>query len=376
MPAGVHIASPTDLSQIVTLYSRVYPKVNPASLESRASYLRQLLFEHPWRSSGLSSLVYEDKAGHIIGFLGVIPRPMMFHDKPITMAISHNFMVDPTNRNTLAGVALAKAFFSGKQMLSITQPQNGPSRKVWKAFGAASVALQGLSWVWPLRPASYLVDRLRERKLSAVCSTILKPVCWLLDAAGTRVVTQQSQGERTSCIRENLSLEDLLACIDESSQPYALRPVYDLATLKWLLTLLLQKKKYGELRKQCVRLANGQRIGYYVYYAKPKGISYVLHIGARAGMFGTVLDDLGRDAAERSAVALSGWVDARYIEEVSARAFYLKHRCDDPLLTQTLDPEVQTCLESGNTFLTPTESEWWTWFPDVVVNNTPAIAQN
>src|SRR5581483_8144434 len=242
MSAGVHIASPTDLPQIVTLYFRVYPKVNQASLKSRADYLRQLLFEHPWRSHGLSSLVYEDKAGRIVGFLGVIPRPMMFRDKPITMAITHNFMVDPTSRNTLAGVALAKAFFNGTQMLSVTQPQDGPSRKVWKAFGATSVALQGLSWVWPLRPASYLLDRLRERKLPTVCTTILKPVCWLLDIAAAKIVTRQSQGERPFCIREDLSLEDLLTCIDELSQSYALRPVYDLTTLKWLWTLLLQKK--------------------------------------------------------------------------------------------------------------------------------------
>lgn len=375
MSEGVRVASTADLSHIVALYSRVYPKVKQISLERRARYLQQLVFEHPWRSSELPSLVYEDKAGHIVGFLGVIPRPLLFHDQPMTMAISHNFMVDPTSRSTLAGVALAKAFFGGPQVLSVTQPQGEPARKVWKAFGAAFFALQGMSWVWPLRPISYFADRLRERKAPTVVVAALKPACRILDAVITRMVRQRSQSEQ-SYVREDLTPEDVLACIDESSRQYALRPVYDLTTLQWLWSLILQKASHGELRAQGVRSTNGQRLGYYVYYAKPSDFSFVVHIGARPGAFAAVLDELGRDAQERGVLALSGWLDARYIQEVSARAFYLKHRHDDALLTQTRHVGVRTSIETGDAFLTPLESEWWTWFPDVVLDNTPAPSQN
>lgn len=362
MSAGVRTASPEDLPGIVSLYSRVYPKIGQVLLEERARYLQLLLFEHPWRSFDFSSLVYEDNAGHIIGFLGVIPRPMLFHDQLVCMTISNNYMVDPMNRGSMAGISLAKTFFNTEQTLTVCQPGKGASQKIWKAFGAIVPLAHGLSWVWPLRPASYVLSRLGEREISPFITALMRPVSALLDQTVRKLSTPIPEKEYPKTIRYNLTLEELLEAIEESSRHYSLRPLYDLNTLKWSWDILLQKKQYGELRRYGVRTSNGEQIGYYVYYVQPNGIGLVIQIGARAGSFAAVLNDLGSDAMESGVLALSGWVDGRYVEEISMRAYYLKHR-GDPVFIHTRDRNVQLSVVNGDTFFTPLESEWWTWFP-------------
>ncbi len=362
MPTGVRTALPEDLPGIISLYSRVYPKISQEVLKERAQYLQLLLFENPWRSLDFSSIVYEDKSGHIIGFLGVIPRPMIFHDQPVTMTVSNNYMVDPMSRNSMAGIGLAKAFFSTGQNFTICQPRKGPSQQVWKAFGARAPLAYGLSWVWPLRPLSYFVSRLNERQFSPTVTALMRPASTMIDGVAKKYFAPQVEIDSPTTRREHLTIEELLVSIEECSRQYSLRPVYDLNTLKWLQDLLLLKRQHGELRVQGVCTTQGSRIGYYVYYAQPDGASFVVQIGARPGSFAAVLNELGSDALERGASALSGWVDSRNVEAISARAYYLKHR-EDPLFVYSRDSNILLNFEKGDAFCTALESEWWTWFP-------------
>ena len=45
-----------------------------------------------------TTVVFRDEEGEIIGFLGVLPRPMTLEGRPIWVAIGNNFMVVPTSR--------------------------------------------------------------------------------------------------------------------------------------------------------------------------------------------------------------------------------------------------------------------------------------
>jgi hypothetical protein len=364
MSGGIRAVVERDFPNVVALYSRIYPNVTAKALAKRAEYLHLLLFEHPWRASGIPSLVYEDNAGQILGLLGVTPRPMLFKGERIYTAISHNYMVDPAARCSLVAVSLMKSFLCGKQKLSVCQSESQVTRKIMKTFGASAVVLQGLNWVWPLRPVAYLLDRLRERGAAAIPASVSQSVSWLVDRLLRRLITEEQRPTAGQHRGDELSLEQLLECINEYSQSYTLRPEYDLHTLTWLWNVISQKTQYGSLRKRGVWTSDGARVGYYVYCAKPYGVSQVLQIGARAGAFPAVLDVLAKDAMCSRSLALYGWLDARYIEEISAKTLYLKHRRDDHLWTQTRDMCVQATLEKGEAFLTPMESEWWTWYPE------------
>src|SRR5262249_31196560 len=91
-----------DIPQVVDLFQRIllsegpsFRKLSPAALPN---YFEQIFFNNPWYDEEISSLVYQESNGKIIGFLGVVPRSMEFQDRSIRAAISFHFMVEPENR--------------------------------------------------------------------------------------------------------------------------------------------------------------------------------------------------------------------------------------------------------------------------------------
>src|SRR5262249_52807778 len=110
-----------DIPQVVKLFQKVFfnnGQRAPSSSKLDA-YFEEMFFHNPWTEERakeeIPSLVYETGAGAIIGFIGIIPRRMLLHGRPIRAATSMHFMVDPDSRSTLAGVQLLKTFFSGPQ---------------------------------------------------------------------------------------------------------------------------------------------------------------------------------------------------------------------------------------------------------------------
>jgi len=188
--------------------------------------LKNILFQHPWRDERLRSLLCEESAGKIIGFLGVMPRPMLLNREQVQMAISHNFMVDPENRASLGSVRLAKAFFSGPQTLSVCQPADEISRKLWCACGAIPARLYSLTWIWPLGPMAFAVDRLQNRAISTKLLRIGTHLAKLLDRGGRYSGLSAFQPPDHEYICKDLTTEGLLDCICEFSSNRILRPVY------------------------------------------------------------------------------------------------------------------------------------------------------
>src|SRR5882757_9952671 len=98
---------------------------HPPRLEE---YLRQVFFQNPWLDSSIGSLVYEE-GQRVVGFLGIVPRPMSVNGKRIQAAFGSGLVVHPESRWTLAGLQLLAAFMDGKQ-----------DRCVWPAVGSPLAA--------------------------------------------------------------------------------------------------------------------------------------------------------------------------------------------------------------------------------------------
>jgi hypothetical protein len=333
-----------DLPEIAALHGRIYPTGAGGSLERRTAYLRRILLEHPWRTDRLPSLVCEAGGGRLIGLLGVMPRPMRVHGRIIYMAVGHNFMVNPEDRHSLAGLKLLRTFLAGEQELSLCEPVGESTRKMWEALGGAVAPLQSLHWTWPLRPVGYLVAWLQGRGLPERIGVALGPACRLLDAVLARARRHSGRPPRTR--RQHLTVEELRPLADELAEGYAVRPVYDDRTLRWLLGVLAGKKRWGKLRIRSVHALDGPTLGYYLYYANEGGVSPVLQIGARPGAMEAVVDDLTDDAWSTGALALSGRLDQRYAELISDRGSYFKYT-GSPLLFHTRDPGLQSAIYKG-----------------------------
>src|SRR4030095_3570632 len=89
-----------DIPQVVKLFQKVFfNNGQTAPLSSKLdAYFEEMFFHTPWTEKWaeeeIPSLVYEAGDGDIIGFIGIIPRRMLLHGRPIRAATSMHFMVE------------------------------------------------------------------------------------------------------------------------------------------------------------------------------------------------------------------------------------------------------------------------------------------
>jgi hypothetical protein len=305
-----------DLTAIMDLHARVFGPTQPISAHELAAYFEKIFFENPWLEEDLPSLVYEESI-RIVGFLGIIPRPMLLGSRPIRLAVSNHFMVDPASRSTLVGIELMRAFFAGPQELSLAEGNN-ISRAIWEALGGLTSLLYSVHWTRPLRPVRYVMSQLRRRGLPTSLALAARPFCRLLDGVATRI-PQSPFHPVPQAPEEDLTVETLLHCLSSLSKSYTLYPCYDRRSLEWLLDVLRQKNKHGQFRKAVIRKADGVVAGWYLYYANTGGMSEVLQIGAKADSVKLVLDNLIYHAWRQGAIALTGRIEPRFMQELSDR---------------------------------------------------------
>lgn len=329
------------------------------------SYLMEVFCRHPWRDPRMPSLVYEDGSGRIIGCLGVMPRPMWMEGRPIVAAVTHNFMVEPDRRSTLAAMQLIKAFFSGPQDLSVAEG-NPISRKLWEGVGGTTSMLYSLRWTRPLRPARYALSLLEKRGLSGWSTGCLRPLSRVVDVLATRLPTSPLRQPRTARVAEELDPGTLLDGLDRVSSRRPLRPRYDRDSLAWLLEVLTRSAGRGTLRKILVRSA--RRIaGWYLYYVVPDGVGEVVQIGATEDTAEEVLNHLFHDAWNQGAIAVSGQIEPSLMSAFSEK-FCLFHRGRGGswVLVHTRHERILRAMQLGEAFFTRLEGEWWIAPPEAV----------
>jgi len=346
-----------DVTQVVELYERVFVRPTAGGPQSVGEYLREILFRNPWRDDALPSLVYEDGAGRIAGCLGVMPRPMLLEGRPIRAAISHTFMVEPGSRSSLAALALARAFLSGGQDLSIAEG-GSPSRRILERLGGSTSLLLSLRWTRPLRPGRYLLSLLKRRGLAAPVGWALAPLGSAADALAPVLLGEPARLARPRWAGEDLTTGDLLECMSQVSADRSLRPAYDCNSLGWLLDLLAKKKGRGMLQRVGVRDGAGDMVGWYLYYLNPGGISEVVQIGARKMFADDVLGHLLHHAWRGGALAASGQLDPAAFQALAAKGSVFHHDGVSWFLIHSKNPAVLAAIHRADTFLTRLEGEW------------------
>lgn len=347
-----------DLDRVMALHRRVVGASGKSPCSASRETFERIFVDHPWADYRLPSLVYEDDRGRIAGCLGVMPRPMRFGNRNIMAAISHNFIVEPGSRSTLAGIQLAQAFLAGPQDLSMAEGSSA-SRRIWERAGGATSLLFGLCWTRPLCPSRYALSVLRNRGLPVSLGRLLSPFCRAADALAPLVPRTPFRFSKPEVSAEVLDGVAMAAFVAGFSGGRVLRPSYDARTAHWLLHTLEQGSGRKTFHRLGLRDGRGAPLGWYVYVIKPGGVAEVGQLGAGDEAAGTVLDHLFHHAKNHGAVAVSGQVDPVLFPAFSEKHCFFHHDGRSWMLIHSRHEDVLAAIHRGDACLTRLDGEWW-----------------
>ena len=347
-----------DAADVAALFKAVFPRNCWSSTPELAAYLRQMLCDHPWRDDDIPSWVAcED--GAAVGFLAVMPRPMMHGKRPVRAAVGCQYLVHPRQRRSLIAVQLLKRFFEGPQDLSLADGANHLSARMWEPLGGTVSPVHSMAWIRTLRPAQSVL-RLAQLKSSwpGAVGAMGRPLAALVDACAMRTSHFRFKPQ---LVEEELDSRSFHAALTEHTARFALRPLYDLPSLEWLLEQVAEKKRHGRLQARLLRDPNGKQAGWFLYYLEEGGVSRVIQLAARQDRVRPTLEHLFQHASDRGAVALEGRMDPRFAEELGRMQCFFRN-CGELTLIHSRDPALLAPVLAGNAFLTRLEGEWWLRF--------------
>jgi len=346
-----------DMPGIAALYEHVHGLPPNTSRSDLHRNMRRVFLEHPWQDERIVSLVVDQPDDRIIGCLGVVPRPMLWNGKKITAAVSHSFVVAPELRSGMAALELVRAFLAGKQDLSICQG-NEVSRRIWDVFGGSTSHFYSLGWTRPLHPARYLLSYLRRRSLPRLATTLLKPLCTVVDMMAPRMVPGLFRLPMPEVKGGVLTPDGAVELLVSSSSRCQLRPVYTSDSYRWMLDTLALNPERGALRAVLVHDRNGV-VGWYIYHLRDGEIAEVVQIGASNNRMDTVFEHLLWQARGDGAIVVTGQLEPALLHTLNTHACLLHQANNGWMLLHARNREILDAVHEGRACLSRMEAEWW-----------------
>jgi hypothetical protein len=348
----------SDVNEVADLWVRAFRRSKAPASERLVKYIEEMFFLTPWYDPAYPSYVFENSAKRIVGFLGVHARPMWFENERIMSGVGTQFCVDPDAAQPVAAVRLLKTVFAGPCDLVFADGSTDRSRRLWHMLGAQIAFTHSMDWIRPLRPLGHVVERARRSRRVLAAAALASPLAPLVDTIASRVNVSPFRLTPPAGDRVAGSTESLYDCIHHVEPRRALRPVYDLASLDWVLRKAREAVAQGTLRTSIVRARTGDVIGWYVFYLKPGGTSTVLQLGCRPHGAPHVLDHLFDEAREGGSTAVTGQVQPDLLLDLAeARASFVCRSLG--VIIQSKRPEITAAIQRGDAFLSRLEGEWW-----------------
>jgi hypothetical protein len=330
----------------------------PASLQD---YFREIFFGNPWATAEIPSLVYLE-AGKLVGFLGVIPRPMQFRGRPIRAAVGTQFVVERGTYRGTAALELMRHLFRGPQELTFTDGCGEAAARIWTAAGARVARLHSFNWIRFLRPCQGARGFLGRsggalpRLLRAGAGLVAPPIDYLLSKALPGLRPHSRYAARPATAGE------LLGTIQESKGREPLQPAYTPSDFDWLMSQAASATRSGQLRMMTVQSPEGERCGSFVYYAKPGAAAYVLQIGwRRRDNFPEVLRALFEDAWQQGASDVKGQAIPQFLTTLSAEQCLFR-QMDSCVVGYSANADILNSLLLGETAISRLDGECWLRF--------------
>ncbi len=356
---GVRAFTRADIPAVVALRRQLFRTSERGSARELEAYLDELFFTGPVADETLTSLVYEDEHGEVCGFLGVVPRRMLFDGRPLRVAVATQLMV-ASHCRALAARKIARVLINGPQDLTLSDAANVSAKSIWASVGGRASLAYSMTWTLPLRPARY-ASTLGSRTIPVrALAFAARPLLALADA-----VFPLRSRPSAALLRET-TLEDFDAArhlpeLSELLERWLLRPRYTPEALSWMLAHVAAKRRFGPLQQVAVRDQRRRLLGWFVYCLNRGGVSTVVQFGAAKGGTERVLARMMDHARSRGVVALTGRYDPASAQELSDAGASLRR--EGPwLLYHSRHPGIEGAVETGSAFLSRLEGEWWMSF--------------
>jgi len=342
----------TDVAAVAALWRRCFPRDAGPAQGALASVVADVFLDNPWRQADLPSLVYTEDRGVVIGFLGVLARPMTLDGAPLRAATTTRLMVEPGRRG-IAAFRLLQTFLGGPQDLSLADFASGPSRALWERLGGTTALHYSLEWFRPVAPARAALGWLAHVRRSSVLGLAAQSLGRLVDFPLTRLAGSPFRRAATGASGEAVPDGELLGCFEASEPGGGLRACYGPETLAWLLGML--RRKLRGLRAVRVR-DGGATIGWYVYGLE-REIAQVVHLDWLSGRFRDVQQHLLVDAFQNGAAAVSDRLSPRALGELDDRLCVLRRA--PWVLVHSGSRAALDAIARGDAVLSRMDGEWW-----------------
>jgi hypothetical protein len=153
-----------------------------------------------------------------------------------------------------------------------------------------------------------------------------------------------------------LTEEAVLSYVPEPVRAGSLHVEYDQRTLHWLLEQAGQRRGGGSLHAAVVR--NPLRItGWYLYHLDRDRIANVLHVTAEPAEIRDVLDHLFYQSSEHGAIAATGRLEPRYLQNLSDK-YCLFHRRGPWMVLNSRQSDLLRSFETGDALFSRFDGEW------------------
>ena len=101
-----------DALQVAILWQKCFRHTTAPPSPAVEQYFTDVFLNHPWFEADLAPLVL-DLHGEVVGFIGRMARPMVFHGQRIRCAVATQLMVDSDRQLPFGAMQLVRALFSG-----------------------------------------------------------------------------------------------------------------------------------------------------------------------------------------------------------------------------------------------------------------------
>ena len=326
---------PEDVAGVAALWRYwFHDKVLEPAPELEA-WARRLYVERPGGDPDVPSLVADDGAGRVIGFLGATTTPVVVDGAPGTLAGVFPALVAPGTATTVAALLLRK-FLGGPQVLTFTDGGHVKYERIWEGLGGQVAPTASLRWVKVLRPVGLGLALMSERRgWLRSAAPLLRPLAAGTDFVARRAVPwwfstdwlDEGRARKVPTPPVDLVAEPLepRAFIDAIARVHArtrLRPGYSVDYLDWLFGAMASIRGQGALETTLLRTPDGSPCGWWVAYLRPGGASRVFALDASEKRLDAVVDHLFARAESVGATSLMGRLDPRLRRSMAIRGTF------------------------------------------------------
>jgi len=254
---------------------------------------------------------------------------------------------------------MLRQFFKGAKDLSYCDGAAEESHIVWRAAGGQAARLYSMHWFRALRPLRTAAAVAARRGPSwRWVQQVVRPVDALLSRVPLGALKAPPPGGPANVVQA----AELLPVIQQAVQREPLKPAYAPESFSWLMKQAATARALGDLRTMVVHNPQGAPCGAFVYFARPSGTGYVLHISAvRRDYFDTVLAALFHDAWHQEIAIVKGQLIPQYMVNLTAQhcLFRSPSHC---ALIHSANPDLLRVVHQGDAALSRLDGECWLRF--------------